>query len=161
MDAFQHSFWGTRDAVWDAWRASKVIYLSPKSILKFRTPSSTHFGNPGCRVGCLEGRWKTGFWKSRRSFWMSREFILDSSKVCFEFARVIFASYNRFGALVSAFRVSSEYFFHLDSFWRQRTCFCAHETDSELQLLRCLFPKLRLLSDPACQRSSDRGPACH
>ena len=36
----------------------------------------------------------------------------------------------------------------------------AHETDSELQLLRCLFPKLQYLSDPACQRSSDSGPAC-
>ena len=36
----------------------------------------------------------------------------------------------------------------------------AHETDSELQLLRCLFPKLQDLSDPACQRSSDSGPAC-
>ena len=130
-------------------------------FLNFGRLPALILGYPGCRVGCLEGRWKTGFWTPRRSFWMSREFILDSSKVCFEFARVMFATYNRFGALVSAFRVSSEYFFHLDSFWRQRTCFCAHETDSELQFLRCLFPKLQFLSDPACQRSSDRGPACH
>ena len=38
--------------------------------------------------------------------------------------------------------------------------FCAHETDSELQLLRSLFPKLQDLSDSACQRSSNSEPAC-
>ena len=47
-----------------------------------------------------------------------------------------------------------------DNFGDNGHDFCAHETDSELQLLRCLFPKLQFLSDPACQRSSDSGPAC-
>ena len=47
-----------------------------------------------------------------------------------------------------------------DNFGDNGHDFCAHETDSELQLLRCLFSKFQYLSDPACQRSSNSGPAC-
>ena len=47
-----------------------------------------------------------------------------------------------------------------DNFGDNGHDFCAHETDSELQLLRCLLPTLQFLSDPACQRSSDSGPVC-
>ena len=48
-------------------------------------------GAPGCRRAVREG-FRSSCWALRRSFWMSREFILDSSKVIFEFPRVIFAT---------------------------------------------------------------------
>ena len=62
---------------------------------------------------------------------------------------------------MSAFRGSSgSFFFICTDFGDNGNDFWVHRTNSELQLLCCLFPKLQFLSDPARQRSSDSGPVC-
>ena len=117
-------------------------------------------GAPGC-WRAIRVDFRSSFWCIRRSFWCSREVILDSPKVILALPRVILCPLESIRSFGFCFpRFCGIIYFSRTHFGDNGNDYWAHRTDSELQLLRCLFLKLQFFSDSGCQRSSDSGPGC-